>query len=273
MKAPWKHTLTVMGLTLACLATPAIAQVTFFERQDFEGRSFSTERKVNNFERFGFNDRASSAIVLNNRWEVCEDARYNGRCVVLRPGRYASLAAMGLDNRVSSVRVITSNIRIDERRYAPPPVVYEDYRRGRDEQLFEADITSVRAVLGAPGQRCWVEHEQVVQESRDNSVPGTIVGAVLGGILGHQVGGGRGKDLATAGGAVAGAVVGSNLGRGSGEQQVVTQDVQRCTSTPASSRPEYWEVTYNFRHQEHRIQMTTQPGDTVTVNGRGEPRV
>ncbi|MCW8974910.1 MAG: glycine zipper 2TM domain-containing protein [Sedimenticola sp.] len=40
---------------------------------------------------------------------------------------------------------------------------------------------------------------------------GTIIGGVIGGVLGHQVGGGTGKDIATAAGVVGGAVVGHEL--------------------------------------------------------------
>jgi hypothetical protein len=32
-------------------------------------------------------------------------------------------------------------------------------------------------------------------------------------------------------------------------------------------------VTYEFRGVEHRVQMTAPPGQTIAVNGRGEPRV
>ncbi|HUP91570.1 MAG TPA: glycine zipper 2TM domain-containing protein [Solimonas sp.] len=42
---------------------------------------------------------------------------------------------------------------------------------------------------------------------------GAAVGAIIGGVAGHQVGQGRGNDLATAGGAVAGAAVGSQYGK------------------------------------------------------------
>ncbi len=252
----------------------AVAQVTFYQAQGFAGPSFTTVKQVNNFDRFGFNDRASSVEVLAGRWEVCEDARFAGRCVVLRPGRYPSLAAMGLNDRVSSVRAVSRNTRIDNRRYAPAPVINGDFRRSNNEQLFEADVTSVHAVLGAPEQRCWVEQEQVIQERSNNSIPGTVVGAVLGGILGHQIGGGRGQDIATAGGAVAGAVVGGNIGRNSGGgQQATTQDVKRCSSSPNQGPPEYWDVTYTFRGQEHRMQMSSPPGPSITVNARGEPRV
>lgn len=152
-------------------------------------------------------------------------------------------------------------------------IVVNDYRQVNNERLYEADVISVRAIVGTPEQRCWVEREQIVQESRNNAVSGAIAGAVIGGILGHQVGNGRGNDLATAGGAVAGAVVGANVGRGSGGQQVTTQNVRRCESVPSHARPDYWDVTYRFRNQEHRVQMTTPPGDTVTVNNQGEPRV
>ena len=101
MNAILRNALAVAGVAIA---TQAAAQVTFYEREGFEGRSFTTEKQVGNFERYGFNDRASSVVVVGDRWEVCEDARFGGRCVVLRPGRYASLAAMGLNDRVSSVR-------------------------------------------------------------------------------------------------------------------------------------------------------------------------
>jgi len=135
------------------LATQAAAQVTFYEREGFAGRSFTTNELVRNFERYGFNDRASSLVVSRNPWEVCEDIRFTGRCVVLRPGRYPSLAAMGGNDRVSSARVVGRNSRIDETRYAPVPVVTEDYRWRGNERLYEAKVTSLRAVLGPPERR------------------------------------------------------------------------------------------------------------------------
>ena len=151
-----------------------------------------------------------------------------------------------------------------DNRYAPPPVAVGYYDRRPDERLYEANVIAVRAVVGPPGQRCWVEREQVSQDRR-NAVPGAIAGALIGGILGHQVGNGRGNDFATVGGAIAGAAVGANVG---GQ----TQDVQRCESVPSQARPELWDVTYRFRGQQHRVQLTAPPGPTITVNERGEPR-
>jgi uncharacterized protein YcfJ len=266
-----KNTLAIAALAISAQAA---AQVVFYEHSNFEGRSFSTQKKVANFDRYGFNDRASSVIVLADRWEVCDASKFRGRCIVLGRGRYPSLSAMRLNDRVSSARSVSARGRIDEDRYAPPPIpVYDNHRRG-NERLYEANVTSARAVFTRDDRRCWTEREQVGGNRQGHNVGGAVVGALLGGIIGHQIGGGTGKDIATAGGAIAGGVVGYNTGgkRSDG----YTQDVERCsddaTGSSDRSRPDYWDVTYNFRGVEHRIQTTYQPGNTISVNRDGEPR-
>jgi uncharacterized protein YcfJ len=260
------------AIAAVAAAAPALAQITLYERGNSDGRSFTVQSAVVDLRNSGFNDQASSAVVRSNLWEICEDARFRGQCSVLRPGQYASLAAMGLNNRVSSVRAVARNTRVEESHYAPYPAVRGDYRRRHRERLFEAPITSVRAVLGTPEQRCWIEREAVPVERHDARVPGAIFGAVIGGILGHQIGGGSGRDLATAGGAVAGAVVGSNLGRDRNGAATTTRDVQRCNGAPGPATPAYWDVTYQFRGQWHQVQLAEPPGATITVNRQGEPR-
>jgi hypothetical protein len=153
-----------VALAAATLATHAAAQVVFYEHDDFQGRSFSSRERINNFERSGFNDRASSVVVVSGRWEACEHAQFGGQCIVLRPGRYRSLNAMGMNDRVSSVRMLEPDMHVEERRYAPQPMPVYDNSRRRDERIYSADVTSVRAVVGPPTERCWVEHQQV--ESR-----------------------------------------------------------------------------------------------------------
>jgi uncharacterized protein YcfJ len=263
--------LTAMRAVLAIAgifaASQAAAQVTLYEDAGFRGRAFTTSKAVSNFERLGFNDRASSVIVDHGRWEVCEDAQFQGRCVALRPGSYDSLSAMGINDRVSSIRPIGQQARYVSEAPPPLPAPTYDYRQRPNERLFQANVTSARAVVGPPEQRCWVERQQV--NTGNANVPGAIVGAILGGVLGHQVGGGRGQDIATAGGAVAGAAIGANTGNGAG--RVYGQDVQRCSDVP-SGQPAFWDVTYNFRGLEHRVQMSAPPGSTITVNGNGEPR-
>ncbi len=262
-------TKTLFGIAALTLAAHASAQITFYEGEGFRGRAFATSKEVWNFDRIGFNDRAASVVVDRGRWEVCEDARFRGRCVVLQRGSYDSLRGMGMENRISSVRPVD-----DRRAYeneAPQPLAEPtyDYRRRPEERLREVPITSARAVMGPPEQRCWVEHGQV-SERRDLNVPGAIIGGVLGGILGHQVGGGTGKTVATIGGAVGGGALGANVDRIRDPQS--GQDVRRCENV-AGGTPQYWDVTYNYQGVEHRVQMNTQPGATIAVNRNGEPRL
>jgi uncharacterized protein YcfJ len=141
------------------------------------------------------------------------------------------------------------------------------YRRRPNEPLYEANVTSVRAVLGTPEKRCWVEREEVAGSSKP-SVGGAIAGAVIGGILGHQIGSGSGQDVATVGGALAGGGIGANVNR---NRPGYGREVERCEKV-ADSAPEYWDVTYNFRGVKHRVQLTSPPGRTILVNEDGEPR-
>lgn len=260
---------SVLAASALVLTTEAAAQVTLYEREGFRGRAYATGSPVADLQRQGFRRPAASAIVDRGRWEVCDDTRYRGRCVVLRPGSYASLDRMGIRGQVVSMRPYDGRRRIDDAPAPLPEPVYE-YRRRPNERLYEAPVTSVRAVMGQSGQRCWVERQQVSVEGRGNAnVGGAIAGALIGGILGHQVGGGSGKDLATAGGAVAGAAIGANAGRD--RERIEERDVRRC-ETVSNGPPDYWDVSYQFRGVEHHVQMSEPPGRTVTVNRQGLPR-
>lgn len=118
MKTVWR---CVWVLALAAISGQALAELVLYGREDFRGRNFTADRRVGNLERFGFNDRASSAVVRGGRWEVCTEARFEGNCVVLRRGRYPSLHAMGLNDRITSVRPLQRQARVDEQRFAPQP--------------------------------------------------------------------------------------------------------------------------------------------------------
>jgi uncharacterized protein YcfJ len=251
----------------ALAAGHATAQVTFYEGEGFRGRAFAANRPIGDLARFGFNDRASSAVVDHGRWEVCEHAGFQGRCVVLRRGSYESLRGMGLDDRISSVRpVAQASYGVQ----APPPLPAPTYayRERPSERLYQAPVRYVRAVMGPPEQRCWVEREQVAQPAPQVNVPGAIIGGILGGVLGHQIGGGTGNTVATIGGAVGGTALGANVNRFA----PATQSVRRCETVAPGGPPAYWDVTYDFRGVVHHAQMSAPPGPTVTVNGAGEPR-
>lgn len=262
---------TLLAASIALLSAQAFAQITLYPGEGWRGRPISANNSIRDLRSVGFDDRASSVVVEGGRWEVCEDPNFGGECKILRRGSYESLRGMGMNNSISSIRAVPRRREVDEMAYAPEPLpqaTYE-YRVRPSERVFEAPITSARAVVGAPEERCWVERQQVTT-SGDNGTVGTIAGALIGGVLGHQVGRGTGRDIATVGGAIAGAAVGSNVGRNSGNQYA--QNVQRCEAVP-SKTPAYWDVTYEFHGVEHRAQLSSEPGRYITVNREGVPRM
>ena len=101
------------AIALACgilAASFAWSDATFYEHDDFRGRSFTVTDRVDDFARFGFNDRASSAVVRRGSYQICEHSEFRGRCVTLAPGSYGSLRALGLNDRVSSARPTTRSV-------------------------------------------------------------------------------------------------------------------------------------------------------------------
>ncbi|GJI87425.1 beta/gamma crystallin-related protein [Duganella hordei] len=255
------------------MTTQTFAQITFYEHDGWRGRAFTANKQVRDFTRNGFNDRASSVVVDRGQWEVCDDSNFRGHCMVLRRGSYESLSGMGMNDRISSVRPLGRRDRYENEAPEPLPQPTNEYRRRPSERIIEVPITSVHAVVGTPEQRCWVERQQVTEPARSGtSAGGVIAGALIGGILGHQVGGGTGRDVATAGGAIAGAAIGNNVANRN-STQTSERDVRRCENVE-NQKPQYWDVTYNYRGQEHRVQMTAPPGNSISVNSStGEPRI
>jgi uncharacterized protein YcfJ len=71
-----------------------------------------------------------------------------------------------------------------------------------------------------------ITHTKPVKDK--NQIAGTAVGAVLGGVLGHQIGGGDGKKLATAGGAIAGGYAGNKIQENAQEKNTYTETKRVC---------------------------------------------
>jgi hypothetical protein len=78
------------------------ADVLMFAGPGFEGPQVQLSQDVRSMNDVGFNDRASSIIIREGRWEFCEHADFRGECIVLGPGRYDFLERM--NNRISSMR-------------------------------------------------------------------------------------------------------------------------------------------------------------------------
>jgi hypothetical protein len=76
--------------------------VLMFAGPRFEGQQIELSQDVRALNDVGFNDRATSIIIREGRWEFCEHADFRGECIVLGPGRYDMLDRM--NNRISSMR-------------------------------------------------------------------------------------------------------------------------------------------------------------------------
>lgn len=134
MNKPLNVAMAIAALTLA---SQAMAQITFYEHDGWRGRTFTANQQVRDFTRNVFNDRASSS-----QWEVCDDANFRGN--------YESLAGMGMNDRISSVRPVGKRNSYANEAPAPLPQPTYEYRRRPRERLVEVPVTSVRAVVGTP---------------------------------------------------------------------------------------------------------------------------
>ena len=127
--------------------------------------------------------------------------------------------------------------------------------------------------IRTPRQECRTEYQQVpVQQQR--GAGGSVVGGIAGALLGSQVGSGSGKVAAAAAGAIAGAVVGDRV-ENNGRQDyngVQEQAVRQCRIVDAfESRTSGYDVTYEYRGQNHTAFMQRDPGNRVRLRVSVEP--
>ena len=127
--------------------------------------------------------------------------------------------------------------------------------------------------IRTPRQECRTDYQQVpVQQQR--GAGGSIVGGIAGALLGNQIGGGSGRVAATAAGAIAGAVVGDRV-ENNGRQDyngVQEQAVRQCRTVDAfESRTSGYDVTYEYRGQNHTAFMQRDPGNRIPLRVTVEP--
>ena len=84
-------------------AGPRTAAVEVYNRPGFRGRTAAFDRDIRNLTRQGFDDRVSSVVINEGRWELCSDRAFSGYCRVFGPGEYPRLGGR-LDDNVTSLR-------------------------------------------------------------------------------------------------------------------------------------------------------------------------
>ncbi|WP_203292206.1 beta/gamma crystallin-related protein [Maricaulis parjimensis] len=83
--------------------------VFLYDGVDFQGQRVDVSGDTDNLTRMGFNDRADSLIVARGEtWVICEDDYMRGRCQRVE-GEVRDLGALGLRNRITSLRRVDSN--------------------------------------------------------------------------------------------------------------------------------------------------------------------
>lgn len=135
-----------------------------------------------------------------------------------------------------------------------------------------AQVVSVKPVkqtTSTPHEVCGdqtVVHRE--QYKDQNQLGGTAVGAVAGALVGHQIGGGKGKDLATIGGAVAGGFAGREIQKKHQENNPSYSTVEhRCrTVTSQTSKTIAYDVTYEYDGQHQHARLDHDPGSRVQVS-------
>ncbi len=128
-------------------------------------------------------------------------------------------------------------------------------------------VDPVRSTANHPREVC---HDETVTHSAppkdQHRIAGTAIGAVVGGLVGNQVGGGKGKTLATVAGAVGGGYAGNRI-EASRQQPQVTSSVERKCSTVnnTSTKIVGYDVRYVYNGVTRTVRMDHDPGDKVQV--------
>ena len=137
------------------------------------------------------------------------------------------------------------------------------------------NVTPQHENISVPRNECtsqWVTEQQAVPASRNYG--GLAIGGVAGALLGNQVGGGRGREAATAVGAVVGALTGEHFANQNGwggypqaaPQQQQQRQVQNCrTVNDVQTRLTGYQVEYEYRGQVYSTVTRENPGRTLPV--------
>lgn len=128
-------------------------------------------------------------------------------------------------------------------------------------------VDPVRSTVNNPKQVC---HDETVTHSAppkdQHRIAGTAIGAVVGGLVGHQIGGGKGKTLATVAGAVGGGYAGNRIEASRQKPQVTTSVERQCdTVNNTSSKIVGYDVRYVYNGVTRTVRMDHDPGDRVQV--------
>jgi uncharacterized protein YcfJ len=128
-------------------------------------------------------------------------------------------------------------------------------------------VKEVKQTVSTPREECkQVQVQKQAPVKDEHRVAGTVIGGVAGGLLGNQIGGGRGKTVATVAGAAGGAYAGNQVQKNMQEKDVVTTTETRCTTVNATSQKVIgYDVTYRLDGKEKVVRTSFRPGAQIPV--------
>ncbi|HIJ86802.1 MAG TPA: glycine zipper 2TM domain-containing protein [Desulfuromonadales bacterium] len=133
-----------------------------------------------------------------------------------------------------------------------------------------ADVVAVKEItetITTPREECRDVQVQTKAPVKDsNRIAGTVIGGVVGAVLGNQIGGGRGKTVATIAGGAGGAYAGNKVQDGLQESDVVTTTRRDCkTVYDKAKKVVGYDVTYRLKDKEGVVRTSFRPGSTLPV--------
>ncbi|MEO5810750.1 MAG: glycine zipper 2TM domain-containing protein [Rhodanobacter sp.] len=140
-----------------------------------------------------------------------------------------------------------------------------------DAGVKYAKVISVEPVRKAADTSRQVCQDEVVNHTAppkdEHRLVGTAIGAVAGGLLGNQVGGGKGKTLATVAGAVGGGYAGNRIEASRQHGQVTSNVERRCHTVKGTGESKIvgYDVGYVYNGVTRSVRMDHDPGDRVQV--------
>ena len=129
-------------------------------------------------------------------------------------------------------------------------------------------VDPVRQAGSAAQREC---HDEVVTRhvpvKDQHQIAGTAIGAVAGGLLGNQIGGGKGRTLATVAGAVGGGYAGHEIQERRQETNTTTSTVRKCSTVAGATSDKIvaYDVRYEYNGVTRSVRMDHDPGDRVEV--------
>jgi uncharacterized protein YcfJ len=129
------------------------------------------------------------------------------------------------------------------------------------------NVEEIRHTVNTPREVCEdVAVSKKAPVKDEHKIAGTAIGAVAGGLLGHQIGGGRGKTLATVAGAAAGGYAGNQVQGKMQDGDTYTTTERRCqTVTDSRESVVGYNVSYKIGDEQGTVRMDEKPGDRIPV--------